>query len=145
MKKEGYGLAIADLHGVEALSIYNNGTLLQVEVKANKGNKMHKKFHDLLSLAYQAWKPERLEHGGKAVDKSFERFRKDITIMLGHYYASVGMAGEVVLDAKQINFTGMSAEEFDRMYEETLNIIKGVVLVGDRSWMHTLLSKVEDL
>jgi hypothetical protein len=127
MKKKDYGLAVVDLHGVEALSIYNKETILHVEVRANKGNKMHKKLHDLLSLAYEAWNPKPLEHEGKTVGKSFERFRKDITVMLGNYYASVGINGELILDAKQINFNSMSDYDFGLLYDATGKLLKKLV------------------
>lgn len=119
----------------EYLQGVKNGDVLAAEVTKPRNYGYHKKYFSLLNLAFDAWEPEAREHRGMPVQKSFERFRKDVAIACGFYELTVNIKGETRAEAKSISFANMSADEFDRLYTSTITLFieKYQILRGYRS------------
>lgn len=62
-----------------------------------------------------------LEYKGMKAEPSFERFRKDLTIMAGHYTATYDIRGNVRVEAKSLSFANCSEEEAEQIYSDVIN------------------------
>lgn len=62
-----------------------------------------------------------LEYRGMKVEPSFEMFRKQLTILAGHYIATYDIRGNVRLEAKSLSFASCSEEEAERIYSDVIN------------------------
>lgn len=72
-----------------------------------------------------------LEYKGQRAEPSKERFRKDLTILAGHYSVTFDIQGKVKLEAKSLSFASCSEEEAERIYSDVINAaLKHVVTVG---------------
>jgi hypothetical protein len=72
----------------------------------------------------------RAEYKGEPVMPSFERFRKDVTILAGHHHPVVNLKGELRMEADSIAFGNMSEEEFEKLYNATLAVLVHKVMRG---------------
>jgi hypothetical protein len=70
------------------------------------------------------------EHKGIPVTPCFDEFRKDITILAGHYEATYKWDGSVRLTAKSLRWDKMTEEEFSKLYSATIDVILQKVLPG---------------
>lgn len=104
------------------------GSIVTVEVKQARNYQFHKKLFALFKLAFDAWEPQDLEYKGNPVEKNFDRFRKDLTILAGFYKAVTNIRGETRLEADSISFSSMSAARFDDLYNKVLDV----------AWRHVL-------
>ncbi|MGR3303782.1 MAG: DUF1367 family protein [Candidatus Scalindua sp.] len=88
-----------------------------ITVKYSKKRKLwfHRKYFALLNLGFDAWEPDG--------EKSFERFRKDIVILTGHYSLVTNIKGESRAEAKSISFGNMSEDEFEEVYSITIDVL----------------------
>jgi len=80
----------------------------------------------LAKYAYEHWEPGEFDDPrlkGVVPEKSFERFRKDLTILAGHYEAFYRIDGTVKVEAKSLAFWSMEEEEFDKLYKATVNAV----------------------
>ena len=117
-------LAPADPETVEALAKVKLGAVLHGKFTRMRNPKFHRKMFALLSLGMSAWiAPNELEYKGRPVAKSFDRFRRDIVILAGHYEAVVTLKGEVRLEAKSLSFASMDEAEFERVYAGVLTVL----------------------
>lgn len=118
---------------VEALSSVKMGDILHADFKRMRNYKFHRKWFALVKYAFEHWEPAQLQ-AAKWVDvtpeKSLDRFRKDLTIMAGHYDASYRLDGSVRIEAKSISFGKMSEEEFNSLYSNTIDAVLKHVLVN---------------
>lgn len=99
------------------------GKVLVGEFRQQRNPRFHAKVICLLRFAFDLWDAPALEYKGIPVAKTFERFRKDITILAGHYEATVNMRGEVRLEAKSISFAKMDEAEFSAYYQTLLAVV----------------------
>lgn len=106
------------------------GQEVTVEVKTSRNGKFHRKYFALLNLGFEYWETDDREHKGRAVAKNFERFRKDVAIMAGHYDPVWNLAGEMRLEARSISFANMDDAEFETLYEATIQILINKVLAA---------------
>lgn len=145
-------LAPASEHDREQLRHVKSMQPCRVTLKRVRNYEFHKKYFALLNYAYENWEPPETENASnvrKALNmpnarKNFDRFRKDITILAGYYDATYRLNGEVRLEAKSISFGAMSADEFEKLYEATIDVIVKHVLVnhsGDT--LRSVLEQVE--
>lgn len=104
------------------------GTALAASWSAVRNAKFHRKFFALLKLGFDHWEAPRMEYRGEAVEANFERFRKDVTILAGHYVPVVNLRGEVRLEAKSIAFSRMNELEFNDLYRDVFNVLWSRVL-----------------
>ena len=107
-----------------------NGEVVSCEIKRPRNYEFHKKFMSLLTYAFGVWEPGKLEYHGKVVGKSFDRFRKDITILAGYYELTTDIKGEPKAEAKSISFASMEADDFEVLYSKTIDVILKHVLTN---------------
>jgi len=88
----------------------------------------------LFSYAFSIWEPPEnkannlIKLSGITPDKSFDRFRKDLTILAGYYDATYRLNGEVRFEAKSLSFAKMSEDEFEELYKKLIDVIVKHVL-----------------
>lgn len=104
------------------------GEIIQVSVTKPRNIMRHRKFFALLNLAFDGWEPIEKTHNGIPANKSFERFRKDIVCQAGYYDVVANLRGEVRAEAKSIAFGSMDDFEFDKLYNDVVNVILKHVL-----------------
>lgn len=72
-----------------------------------------------------------LEYKGQRAAPSKDRFRKDLTILAGHYSVTYDILGHVKLEAKSLSFSSCSEEDAERIFSDVINAaLKHVVTVG---------------
>lgn len=112
-------------------------------VKMRNGQ-FFRKWWDLVNFAFENWEPPGLDHlkyQGQPVQKSMERFRKEVTILAGHFEVVVDYKGNIRKEAKSISFASMSEDEFTRFFSATIDAILLHFLDGyDRDKLMHVLS-----
>jgi hypothetical protein len=112
-------------------------------VKRHRNPRFHRKFMALLNLAFDHWEPVAATYKGQVVGKNFDQFRRDITILSGHYEMAVNLKGETRLTAKSISFANMSEEEFGDLYNAACNVILAKVLQNyDREQLDAVMDRL---
>jgi len=90
-----------------------------------RNGKFHRKFFALLQVGYESWEPKRKHksYKGIAIEKNFEQFREDITILAGFYEQTFNLKGEMRLRAKSISFANMHDDEFETLYQAVVTVL----------------------
>ena len=118
-----------DLDEIKKLPV---GQPLRVKVTRMRNVGHHRKYFALLNHAYQSWEPPGADYaydaGGVIPEKNFERFRHDIIILAGFYEAHYRINGDIRLEPKSISFTNMGQDEFELLYDKTIDVIVKHVL-----------------
>ncbi len=104
------------------------GAGLRGEFKRQRNPKFHRKVFALFQLAFDLWDAPALEWRGQPVAKNFDRFRRDLTILAGHYEAVTTLRGEVRLEAKSLSFANMDEDEFEGVFRSILATVWEKVL-----------------
>lgn len=128
MKTATGALIPADQESVELIQKMKVGQGVKVRYSQIRNLPFHRKGMRLVRLAFDAWDAPELEYKGQPVEKDFTRFRKDLTILAGHYESFVNLKGEVRLEAKSWNFGNMKEDEFQAVYKSLLNLVWRLVL-----------------
>lgn len=106
---------------------HRSGAIVEADVVQPRNWRYHKKYFALLKLGFDYWEPD-LEYQGRPVAKDFDRFRKDVAILAGHYNRVWNILGELRLEPRSISFASMSPEEFDELYSKTVQVLIDKVL-----------------
>lgn len=108
------------------------GCVVAMSIKRVRNPLFLRKWFALVKFAYSIWseRAPKQEYKGVEVRPEFERFRKDIIIMCGHYRPTFAINGEVRLEAESISFASMDEERFETLYSATINVILGKILDG---------------
>ena len=121
----------------ELLSKIKTGEPVRLTFKRVRNYQFHRKWFALINLAFDYWEPPDNQVG----EKNLERFRKDITILAGFYEQTVRLDGETRTEAKSISFGSMSEDEFEELYNRTIDVIIKYVL---RNYSNEELRSVVD-
>jgi hypothetical protein len=97
--------------------------VIHADFKKSRNPAFHRKGMSLLSLAYEYWEPGELNNEFGKVQKQFDRFRKDLTILAGHYEQFFRLDGTTRVEAKSLSFGSMDEEEFATVYQSLLTVI----------------------
>jgi len=147
--KTPHGLVSADDESSALLADLKTGTTLNAQITEmrERSLKNFRRWWALVEIAFNAWNEtdHRQEYNGMTVEPNMERFRKDVTILTGHYEASVNLKGEVRLDAKSISFGAMSEEAFEQFFSKTIDVILTKILPRGRFDEKTLRDLVEKI
>ncbi|MGI4938054.1 MAG: DUF1367 family protein [Janthinobacterium lividum] len=130
MKTPGGALVPADAQAAEYIAKLKLGVGVRAKVVRVNNPAFHRKMFALFNIAFDAWEPGEKEYKGVKVEKEFDRFRKDVTIMAGFYETSIDLRGEVRLAAKSLNFASMEQEERERVYSAVINVVLGKILTN---------------
>jgi hypothetical protein len=108
------------------------GELAKVEMSIPRNGKFHRKFFALLNVGFEHWQSGRKHktYKGRPVEKNFETFREDITVMAGFYEQHFDVRGNMVLKAKSISFAKMDDIEFERLYSAVADVLLAHVLTS---------------
>ena len=127
-----YALLPAHETDLEELKKLPKDQPLRVKVTRMRNVDHHRKYFALLNYAFDVWEPpeRKSDYVGDSmvwddleIEKNFDRFRKDIAILAGFYEASYRVNGEVRLEAKSISFANMGQDEFEQLYDKTIDVI----------------------
>ena len=123
MKTTGGALIPLDPNTEETLKKIGTGSVLNGEFKKLRNPKFHRKVFALFNLGYEIWDAPELEYKGVQVQKNFDKFRNDITVIAGYFDAVPNMMGELQLVAKSISFGNMDDIEFEKLYKKVRDVI----------------------
>ena len=126
-KKSATGLTPADETTNDWLIKVKAGAVVSGEFKKPRSYQFHRKYFALLKVAFDNWEPNEIqvEVAGKMItpEKNFDRFRKDLTILCGHYDTVFRLDNTFRIEPKSISFGNMSSEEFDKFYQTTITVL----------------------
>lgn len=114
----------------EQMKSIKEGAVVRATIARIRNPKFHRKYFALLNYAYGIWRetmPPRMWRG-QEVTTTFERFRKEVQILAGHYEPVFSVTGELRLEAKTISFAGLDEEGFEQLYSEVINVLLSKVL-----------------
>lgn len=114
----------------EQMKSIKEGAVVRASIARVRNPKFHRKYFSLLNYAYGIWSetmPKRMWRGHE-VTTTFERFRKEVQIMAGHFEPVFSVTGELRLEAKTISFAGLDEEGFEKLYSEVINVLLSKVL-----------------
>lgn len=129
-KTAGGTLAPADQQAVDWIAKLKLGQVVRAELARVRNYKFLRKYFALLNFAFDAWEPQTKEYKGEPVQKNFDQFRRDVTILAGYYEASYNIKGETRLTPKSISFANMDEDEFGALYSDTINVILSRILTN---------------
>lgn len=132
----------------EKLTRIKVGAGVKVKLTQTRNYAFLKKTMVLFGVAFDYF----VEHGisamsyrGLAVAPSKERFRKDLTILAGHYTATYDIRGAVRLEAKSLSFANCTEEEANAIYQSVItaaldNVYRGSLTERElQDWVDKLL------
>lgn len=103
------------------------GQVCRVVVTVIRNWRFHRKVFSLFQFAFEQWEP-----GCDEQFKSPDRFRKDLTILAGHYTRTVSLIdGKIHLEAASLSFGSMGQEEFEQVYSDLKRVV----------WQHVIAQK----
>lgn len=147
IRQPGGALVPATDEDAEALRKIKAGAAVRVEVKQIRNYKFLQKWFTLAKYAFDLW-VERVppkEYKGQPVKPNFDRFRKDLIILAGHYDATFNAKGEIRLEAKSISFASMGEDDFEKLYSDTIDVILQKILAGTRLTEEQLRNHVDNV
>ena len=117
------GLLPADPDSEKSYQKIKTGGMVITETKEVRNPAFLRKYFALLNVGFDNWNPGRItsEHGKP--EKNFDRFRKDVTILAGFYHIVIRLDGSVRVEADSISFANMEEEEFEELFNKTINVL----------------------
>jgi len=113
---------------------------VRVTLKRPRNYEFHKKWFALLNFAYDYWEPPHNLVG----HKNFDRFRKDIIILAGYYDTVVRLDGSTRVEPKSISFGSMSEDDFEKLYDATIEVVcQHVLRQYDGDMLKSILDQVQ--
>jgi len=101
---------------------WKSGEVALLSVRKPRNSAFHRKGMALFRFLYEYWEPE-VEYKGIPIEKDFESFRKDLTIMAGFKYLYTNaITGEVRWKAESLSFGSMEEERFEKVFNAVLNV-----------------------
>lgn len=114
----------------ESLKRFKSGTVINCKISEMRNGRFFRKWWTLANMAFEM-SSERMtpmEHNGVPVLPSFERFRKDLTILAGYFDPVYGYDGSVRLEARSLQWSKMEEEEFTKLYSATIDAVLQKIL-----------------
>ena len=116
------GLIPADPESEEQYRKLKQGGVVTAEIKQIRNPQFLRKYFALLNLGFDQWEPDKIDCKHGVPQKNFDRFRKDVAILCGHYHLVIRLNGEVRIEADSISFANMTEETFEKLYNSTINV-----------------------
>lgn len=139
--KSSAGLMPGDEDCREWFGKQKHGATIRGNMVVPRNVKFHRKFFAMLNAAYDNWDKPEIETPIGLLRCTFDKFRKDVTILAGYHEAVVNTKGDFKYIAKSISFGRMKEDEFDRLYNDVLNVILAKFL---GNWTGADMDKVVD-
>jgi hypothetical protein len=124
------GLAPQTDEDAALLAKLRAGQEVRVSVTRETNAKFRRKWFALAKFAFGLWSetmPEQ-EYRGQEVQRNFERFRKDLTILAGHFHPVWTIRGEMRVEADSLRWSAMDDETFERLYSRTIDAVLTKIL-----------------
>lgn len=120
----------ANDESAEALRKLKAGAVVQLDIRRMRNGQFFRKWWALAKVAFDLWTEtaDMPLYKGEPVQPSFDRFRKDLTILAGHYKVVVNIRGETRLEADSLAWSKMDESEFEKLYSDTINAVLQKVL-----------------
>lgn len=128
------GLAPESDEEAEKLRKIKAGASVRVTVTKEVNARFRRKWWALANYAFGLWSetmPER-QYRGQEVQPSFERFRKDLTILAGHFHPVWTLKGEMRVEANSLSWARMTDETFEAFYSATIDAVLSKILSSTR-------------
>jgi hypothetical protein len=122
------------------------GAAVTIDMHVMRNERFFRKWWALAKLAYNIWQetlPAQV-YKGVQVQPNFDRFRRDLTIMSGHYKPVFAANGELRLEADSLSFGAMDEATFEALYSATINAILTKVLACHTSMTEAKIRKHVD-
>ena len=118
----------------DALKRFRVGATINAEISQMRNAQFFKKWFKLVRVAYDLWLElsEMPLYKGEKIQPNFEKFRQDLTIMAGYYDVVVNIRLETQAVAKSIAWGSMDEDNFQKLYNATINTVLIKVLHGGR-------------
>lgn len=126
LRKTLSGLEAVDAQGGEVLDGITLGEDVSAKITRPRNPGFHRKAFALFKWAFDNWNPdagEAMEWKGVKVRKSFDRFRKDLTIMAGYYRPVFNARGEVRAEPESLSWSSMSQARFEQVYSDVVDVV----------------------
>jgi hypothetical protein len=124
------------------------GVTILVEPREMRNGAFFRKWWALVQLGYEYWSEcaHTIQYKGQDVLPEFDRFRKDVTILSGHYHAVVNLKGEIRIEADSLKWASMDEETFRKLYDSTIQVLLTRVFNGEicKQWTEEELRRVVD-
>lgn len=138
LKKTQYGFEAATEEDLEAISLYPEGCFCVGDIVKPRNAEFHRLGMGLLRFGYKYFDPP----GSVMVDgvevpvtKSFEAYRKLVTIKAGYYDAVSTFDGRgIVLEAHSISYSGMEDGEFREYYKNVKDLLWSEIFSSYDGW-----------
>ena len=129
-KTPGGALVPVDQIGTDYIAKMKVGAGVSVTIVKHNNLGFHKKMFALTNFAYENWEPSEKEHKGVPIEKNFDQFREDLTILSGHYETRIRLNGEIRYIAKSWSFASMEDDEKERLYNGIINVVLKYILTN---------------
>lgn len=143
------GYAYADAESAKAGESHKLGDKVTATVVKPRSTKFQRKFFALLRMAFDYWEPSEgeapLEYKGIPIEKDFDRFRSDVTILCGHFTPVWNARGEMRAEAKSIAFDKMEPEDFLQLYNKAIGVLLDLVMRSKGFSEQQLSAAVDEL
>lgn len=124
------------------------GATIMVEPREMRNGAFFRRWWALVKLGYDYWSEcaQTVQYKGENVLPEFERFRKDVTILAGHYHPVVNVKGEVRIEADSLKWASMDEDTFGKLYDKTIQVLIQRVFNGEitKAWTEEELRSVVD-
>lgn len=110
-----------------------NGETHEFKASKPRNVQFHRKYFALLNFAFDHWTPGELTGKRReniTPEKSFDRFRADMTILAGYYKQVIRTDNSLLIEPKSISFASMKEEQFEELYSNTINVILKRILTN---------------
>jgi hypothetical protein len=111
--------------------------VVECEVKRIRNIGMHRKFFSLLKYAF-----DQMEFDDQRI--LFDDFRSQVIMLAGHKREVVSFStGETRWEPKSISFSSMSQDDFEQLYDDTIEVLLRYVLKKyDRADIERVMSGI---
>lgn len=128
MKGASGELLPADPQSAALIQRFPLGQGFKAKVTKVRNLPFHRLAFSLWNFAFDVWDAPEMLYRGIQVEKNFDRFRADTTILAGHYTAVYAIDGTTRLKPKSIAFHNMDQPEFEQVYKGLLDVCWNRVL-----------------
>ena len=132
LTKTQLGFIPADPETEEFARKIKLGEVIHSNFKRMRNPKFHKKLFALLNLAFDYWQPGEVSSKYGIPEKSFDRFREDLTILAGYFHTEIRLDGSVRVAADSISFSSMDEDTFEKLYQNIITVIMQRIPVLDK-------------
>lgn len=130
IKTASGALAPLDEYQAEKVKRFKSGSVVRGEFAEMRNGRFFRKWFVLAKFAYDLWEEsmEPAQYRGRDVQPSFDKFRKDLTILAGYWHPVFSIDGTFKVEADSIAWSRMTEETFEQMYSNTIDAILAKVL-----------------